>query len=129
MIKTFLLASSLVMTGISLDAQTVAPAIATPVKKDVKVVVENKLPPEDRATITLRQMIAICTLKDDQTPKIKQILLDKEMSIDKIIMSTPKGKDSTAAIQAYSKESDVKLSKAMTPGQWKLWLEYRSKQK
>ena len=129
MIKTFLLASSLVMTGISLDAQTVAPATKAPVKKDVTTSSVNKLTPEERATNTLRQMISVCSLKKEQTPKIKQILLETENSIDKIIMSTPKGKDSTSAISALNKESDVKISKAMTPEQWKLWLEFRTKQK
>ena len=129
MIKTILIASSLVLSSLSIFAQTASPAVAAPVKKDVKTVAQNKLTSEERATNTLRQMTSVCSLKKEQTPKIKQILLETENSIDKIIMSTPKGKDSTSAINAINKESDVKLSKAMTPEQWKLWLEFRTKQK
>jgi hypothetical protein len=129
MIKTFFLASSLVLSSLSIFAQTASPAVAAPVKKDVNTVAQKKLTSEERATNTLRQMISVCSLKKEQTPKIKQILLETENSIDKIIMSTPKGKDSTSAISALNKESDAKLSKAMTPEQWKLWLEFRTKQK
>lgn len=126
MIKSLLLASSLVISGLSLEAQNAAPA--APVKSEKKADA-NKKTPEERAIRNLRMITAQCGLSDAQTPAVKQILLDRENSIEKIRSNSPKGTDKKAAIEAIRKESETKISNAMSPEQWKKWMSFQEEQK
>ncbi len=127
MIKSLVLASCLVVSGLSLVAQNVAPA--TPVKKEQNKADEKKRSPEEKAIRNLRMMTANCGLTDAQTPAVKQILLDRENSIENIRTNSPKGTDKKAAIAAIRQESDAKLSNSMSPEQWKKWLSFQEEQK
>ena len=126
MIKSLVLASSLVISGLSLEAQNAVPA--APVKSEQKAEV-NKKTPEERAIRNLRMMTARCGLSDAQTPAVKQIIVDRENSIEKIRSNSPKGTDKKAAIEAIRKESDTKLSNSMSPEQWQKWLSFQEEQK
>lgn len=126
MIKSLLLASSLVISGLSLEAQNAAPA--APVKSEKKADA-NKKTSEERAIRNLRMITAQCGLSDAQTPAVKQILLDRENSIDKIRSNSPKGTDKKAAIEAIRKESETKISNVMSPEQWKKWMSFQEEQK
>jgi hypothetical protein len=123
MIKSLVLASSLVLSGLSLEAQNVAPA--APVKQEQK----KERSPEEKAIRNLRMMTARCVLTDAQTPAVKQILLDRENSIENIRSNSPKGTDKKAAIEAIKKETDGKLSGAMSAEQWAKWLSFKEEQK
>jgi hypothetical protein len=127
MIKSFVLASCLVVSGLSLVAQNDAPA--APVKKEQNKAEEKKRSPEDKAIRNLRMMTASCGLTDAQTPAVKQILLDRENSIEKIRTNSPKGTDKKAAIESIRKEADLKLSNAMSAEQWAKWLSFKEEQK
>lgn len=127
MIKSFVLASCLVVSGLSLVAQNDAPA--APVKKEQNKTEEKKRSPEDKAIRNLRMMTASCGLTDAQTPAVKQILLDRENSIEKIRTNSPKGTDKKAAIESIRKEADLKLSNAMSAEQWAKWLSFKEEQK
>jgi len=127
MIKSLVLASCLVVSGLSLVAQNVAPA--APVKKEQNKADEKKRSPEEKAIRNLRMMTANCGLTDAQTPAVKQILLDRENSIENIRTSSPKGTDKKAAIAVIRQESDTKLSNSMSPEQWKKWLSFQEEQK
>jgi len=127
MIKSFVLASCLVVSGLSLVAQNVAPA--APVKKEQNKAEEKKRSTEEKAIRNLRMMTARCGLTDAQTPAVKQILLDRENSIDNIRSNSPKGTDKKGAIESIKKEADVKLSKAMSAEQWAKWLSFKEEQK
>ena len=127
MIKNLVLASCLVISGLSLEAQNDAPA--APVKKEQNKAEEKKRSPEEKAIRNLRLMTASCGLTDVQTPAVKQILLDREISIEKIRSNSPKGTDKKAAIAAIRQESDTKLSNSMSPEQWKKWLSFQEEQK
>jgi Spy/CpxP family protein refolding chaperone len=74
-------------------------------------------------------MTARCGLSDAQTPAVKQIIVDRENSIEKIRSNSPKGTDKKAAIEAIRKESDTKLSNSMSPEQWQKWLSFQEEQK
>ena len=127
MIKSLVLAGSLVVSGLSLVAQNVAPA--APVKKEQNKADEKKRSPEEKAIRNLRIMTANCGLTDAQTPAVKQILLDRENSIENIRTNSPKGTDKKAAIATIRKESDTKLSNSMSPEQWQKWLSFQEEQK
>ena len=127
MIKSLVLASCLVVSGLGLVAQNDAPA--APVKKEQNKAEEKKRTPEEKAIRNLRLMTASCGLTDVQTPAVKQILLDRENSIEKIRSNSPKGTDKKAAIAAIRQESDTKLSSSMSPEQWKKWLSFQEEQK
>lgn len=127
MIKSLVLASSLVVSGLSLVAQNVAPA--APVKKEQNKAEEKKRSPEEKAIRNLRMMTARCVLTDAQTPAVKQILLDRENAIEKIRSNSPKGTDKKAAIAAIRQESETKLSNSMSPEQWNKWLSFQEEQK
>lgn len=126
MIKSLVLASCLVVSGLGLVAQNVAP---TPVKKEQNKADEKKRSPEEKAIRNLRMMTASCRLTDAQTPAIKQILLERENSIENIRTNSPKGTDKKGAIEAIKKESDGKLSSAMSAEQWAKWLSFKEEQK
>jgi hypothetical protein len=126
MIKTIVLASCLVISGLSLEAQNVAPA---PVKKEQNKAEDKKRSPEEKAIRNLRMMTARCGLSDAQTPAVKQILLDRENSIEKIRSNSPKGTDKKGAIETIKKEADTKLSNAMSAEQWAKWLSFQEEQK
>jgi hypothetical protein len=123
MIKSLVLASCLVVSGLSLEAQNVAPA--APVKQEQR----KERSPEDKAIRNLRMMTARCVLTDAQTPAVKQILLDRENSIENIRSNSPKGTDKKESIAAIRKESDTKLSNSMSPEQWQKWLSFQEEQK
>jgi hypothetical protein len=127
MIKSLVLASCLVVSGFSLVAQNVAPA--APVKKEQNKAEEKKRSPEEKAIRNLRMMTARCVLTDAQTPAVKQILLDRENSIEKIRSNSPKGTDKKGAIESIKKEADLKLSNAMSTEQWAKWLSFKEEQK
>ena len=127
MIKNLVLASCLVVSGLGLVAQNVAPA--APVKKEQNKAEEKKRSPEEKAIRNLRIMTANCGLTDAQTPAVKQILLEREISIEKIRTNSPKGTDKKAAIETIKKESEGKLSSAMTAEQWAKWLSFKEEQK
>ena len=126
MIKNLVLASCLVISGLSLEAQNVAPA---PVKKEQNKAEDKKRSPEEKAIRNLRMMTARCGLSDAQTPAVKQILLDRENSIEKIRSNSPKGTDKKGAIETIKKEADTKLSNAMSAEQWAKWLSFQEEQK
>jgi hypothetical protein len=127
MIKSLVLASCLVVSGLSLVAQNVAPA--APIKKEQNKAEQKKRSPEEKAIRNLRMMTARCGLTDVQTPAVKQILLDRENSIENIRSNSPKGTDKKEAIAAIRKESDTKLSNSMSPEQWQKWLSFQEEQK
>jgi hypothetical protein len=127
MIKSLVLASCLVVSGLSLVAQNVAPA--APVKKDQNKAEEKKRSPEEKAIRNLRMMTARCVLTDAQTPAVKQILLDRENSIENIRSNSPKGTDKKEAIESIKKEAELKLSNAMSAEQWAKWLSFKEEQK
>lgn len=127
MIKSLVLASCLVVSGLGLVAQNDAPA--APVKKEQNKADEKKRSPEEKAIRNLRMMTANCGLTDAQTPTVKQILLDRENSIENIRTNSPKGTDKKAAIEAIRKESEGKLSSAMSAEQWAKWLSFQVEQK
>jgi hypothetical protein len=127
MIKSLVLASCLVISGSSLVAQNVGNA--APVKKEQNKAEQKKRSPEEKAIRNLRMMTARCGLTDVQTPAVKQILLDRENSIENIRSNSPKGTDKKEAIAAIRKESDTKLSNSMSPEQWQKWLSFQEEQK
>ena len=127
MIKTLVLASSLVISGLSLEAQNVGPAAL--VKKEQNKAEDKKRSPEEKAIRNLRMMTARCGLSDAQTPAVKQILLDRENSIENIRSNSPKGTEKKGAIETIKKEADIKLSNAMSAEQWAKWLSFKEEQK
>jgi hypothetical protein len=74
-------------------------------------------------------MTARCVLTDAQTPAVKQILLDRENSIEKFRTNSPKGTNKKVAIESIKNEADVKLSSAMSAEQWAKWLSFKEEQK
>ena len=63
------------------------------------------------------------------TKEDKQILLDRENSIENIRSNSPKGTEKKGAIETIKKEADTKLSNAMSAEQWAKWLSFQEEQK
>ena len=128
MIKSLVLASSLVISGLSLVAQNVAPA--APVKKEQNKAEDKKRSPEEKAIRNLRMMTARCGLSDAQTPAVKQILLDRENSIEKIRSNSPKGTDKKGAIETFeNKLGDDLKSVINTFSDFEIDKSFRNKKK
>jgi len=125
MLKSTLLVASLVLSGLTVSAQNAAPA-STPTSKTTKQ--KKELSPEDRAVRVLRMMTSKANITDAQTPEVKQILLDREKSIENA-KNTLKGNDKKAAIEAARSKADSKFQAILSPEQWKSWVSFKEEQK
>lgn len=124
MFKSLFLAATLIGSGISLDAQNVTPAPAKPAQAKTQ---KKALTPEDRTVRVIRMMTAKTNLTDAQFADAKQIILERENTIEETRKSTA-GKDKKAAIDAARTKADSKLQGVLTPEQWKLWLTFKAEQ-
>lgn len=124
--KSLFLAASLIVSGISAEAQNVSPN-AQP-KPKASATQKKEMTPEQRTTRIVRMMTAKTNLSDAQAADVKNIVFEREVALATARKSMT-GKEKKATIDAAKSKADEKLQTIMTPEQWKKWLSFKEEQK
>ncbi|MEZ5172997.1 MAG: hypothetical protein R2850_05720 [Bacteroidia bacterium] len=125
MIKSIVLATTLLFTGVAVNAQTTETA---PAAKNTRA--KRPMNAEDRAVRILRMMSSKTNLSDAQSAEVKKILLEREQ-----VKVDARNEDGTfnpakkEEVKAANKKANDDLQKVLTPEQWTKWEAFRAEVK
>lgn len=124
--KTLLLTACMAF-AVGAFAQTTEKA--APTQQQAKAQ-KRTLTPEDKAVRALRMVISKTGLTDQQTPTVKQILLDRENAKEAARKANKGDKDKVKSeIESINQKADAKLQEILTPEQWKRWVNFKEEHK